>query len=297
MRKGIILLLAALALAAVLWALGAVQTGHQLSPDFTPVGSVPKIDHPLSEIPPPDGDGDGDGDESSGPTSEETNGADDGAEHSPEDAAEEAGPRYGGGVNRRPITINDLPAPAPTGFENYKAILEATPELMLPGLPGDMKVWIGAELFAPTPAAGLAHDEALIPARGQQSATVNPWSAGFIFTPAKSDCFLLTPEGTPTRFTFAPNKSGTFRLGADVYLYDSKDCSGTATPREANTLEVKVTVNKKQLVLDHLAELWDLIWEGVVVLVAAFFIALFRKKLAKLARKFGIKLPEKSLDE
>jgi len=198
---------------------------------------------------------------------------------------------------RGPASVLD---PVIEAFEFYTVQLETTPTILLPGTPGEMKVWIGDENFAPTPTPGMASDEASVPASGQQSAIVNPWSNGFVFDPGKSNCFLLDRAGTTVRFTMTPNKAGIFRSGVDVNLYMSTDCSGTPTPREATVLDVTVTVNGKQLVLNHLSEIWEITWDGLlsvwkyaVGLLAAFIMALFRKKLAKLARKFGIKLPEK----
>jgi len=203
--------------------------------------------------------------------------------------------------NRGPASV-EFETPLP--FDFYEVLLEATREISLPGTAGEMKVWIGEQGTAPALTQSMAHDTAEIVATGQQSATVNPWSNGFIFEPGKSTCFLLDRAGTTVRFSMAPNQAGTYRVGADVNLYASDDCSGTPTPREATVLEVMVTVNKQQLLKNHLAELWDITWQGVlsvwkyiVGLTAAFLAALYRKRLAALARRFGIKLPEKPFED
>jgi len=203
--------------------------------------------------------------------------------------------------NRGPASVvSETPVP----FDFYEVLLEATGEVSLPGSAGEMKVWIGEQGTAPALTQGMAQDTAEIAATGQQSATVNPWSNGFVFEPGRSTCFLLDRAGTTVRFAMAPNQAGTYRVGADVNLYASNDCSGTPTPREATVLEVVVTVNKQQLLKNHLAELWDITWQGalsvwkyIVGLTAAFLAALYRKRLAALARRFGIKLPEKPLGD
>ena len=192
---------------------------------------------------------------------------------------------------------------AAPGFDSYEVKLQATEEISLPGPAGEMWVWIGEQGLAPDTQTGMASDTATISAMNQQSATINPWSTGFAFTPARSGCFLLDRAGITQRFSMKPHESGSYTVGADVYLYRSEDCSGTPVPREATALEVAVSVDKSKLVGNHLMELWHIFWAKLLEfwgwLVGFLFLALgafIRSRVkSRLAAK-GVKLPEEEND-
>ncbi len=146
----------------------------------------------------------------------------------------------------------------------YQVVLDATDKLLLPGDPGAMRVWIGAtNTPAPPSVIGNARASALVPAVGQKSVQVKPFANGITFDPDIGPCQTLDREGTVSRFVMTPERTGSFEVNADVFLYLDPDCSSTPVPRQATTLSVTVEANPGKTVWLHLLELWDILWDGI----------------------------------
>lgn len=174
--------------------------------------------------------------------------------------------------------------------DEYKVVLSADERLSLPGLPGELRVWIGDPEFGPSLPEHAVTDETRIPALGQ-SAEVEAHAPGFDIDPAGPQCIKIYPKGSEVRFDLTPNSSGDFRVSADIRLYDEPDCRGAPVPKTAATLTVTVEVDPSGWLLTKASELWDVFWEQFVEFWAAFVALIFALILFlfknTLKRRFG----------
>ena len=170
----------------------------------------------------------------------------------------------------------------------YKVELGADKQLKIPGPPGELLVWIGVPSAESHIPADMAKVTDTLPAVGT-TARITPFAPGFDVEPKQSVCMQIHPLGSKYRFTLIPKEAGIFKVGADVQLFDSEDCSGTPIPQAAATLEVEVVVDTAKLVGEHGKQLWEIFWEGLLkfwgAVVALFFgllLFLLRKRLKRL---------------
>lgn len=177
-------------------------------------------------------------------------------------------------------------APVSESAADYKVKLGADPVLTIPGPPGELKVWIGLPAYEPQ-YLGLTTKVDTLPAAGK-TARVTPFAPGLKVKPDTSICMKINPKGSEVRFELIPVESGTFKVGADVALFDSGDCSGAPIPKATTTLQVDVSVDRVKLTLKYMGELWEVFWKKLLefwgAALALFFGALlflFRKKLKK----------------
>lgn len=175
--------------------------------------------------------------------------------------------------------------PVPVGLDEYRVVLGADPTLKIPGTPGELRVWIGAEGFSPSLPPGMVQDEERLPAVGQ-SATVEPFAPAFAVDPAATQCIRIHPTGSEVRFKLIPKERGTFRVGANIDLYRSVDCTGSPVPKTAAELRVNVEVDHLALVRARLMEVGQVSWEKVLEfwaallgLVFALILFLLRQRL------------------
>ncbi len=185
---------------------------------------------------------------------------------------------------RGPASANG--APRPKAAADYRVKLAADPVLTIPGPPGQLIVWIGLPAYEPA-YPDLKTKIDTLPATGK-TAKVTPFAPGFKVEPATSLCMRTNPRGSDVRFKLFPTGSGSFKVGADVALYESSDCSGAPIPKATTTLKVDVSVDGVKLTLKYLTELWDVFWSKLLKFwgeaLALFFAALlflFRNKLKK----------------
>ena len=173
------------------------------------------------------------------------------------------------------------------GLDEYKVVLAADKQMKIPGLPGELKVWIGSPDYKPAIPAHMAEAETTLPAVGE-SATVAPYAPSFDVDPAETQCIKIHPTGSEVRFTLTPKKAGTFEVGANVFLFNSPDCSGAPVPKTPASLSVTVQVDQKEMLRGMGKELWDVFWAkllefwgALLALVFALFLFLIRGKLKK----------------
>jgi hypothetical protein len=173
----------------------------------------------------------------------------------------------------------------PNKVDEFDVVLGADKEIKIPGLPGELRVWIGSSRFKPNFPSRMAQDKTTLPAEGE-SATVEPFAPAFKVEPEKTQCIKIHPTGSEVRFKLFPQQSGTFEVGADVLLFNSLDCSGSPIPKPAATLKVTVEVDQKEFVLDKAKELWNIFWKkllefwaALVVLIFGLILFLIRRKL------------------
>ena len=133
----------------------------------------------------------------------------------------------------------------------------------------------------------ITEAETTLPAVGE-SATVAPYAPSFDVDPAETQCIKIHPTGSEVRFTLTPKKAGTFEVGANVFLFNSPDCSGAPVPKTPASLSVTVQVDQKEMLRGMGKELWDVFWAkllefwgALLALVFALFLFLIRGKLKK----------------
>jgi len=175
-------------------------------------------------------------------------------------------------------------------IDEYSVVLGADEKIKIPGIPGELRVWIGSPSYKPDFPDHMIQDEATVPAVGE-SATVQPFALAFKIDPIETKCIKIHPSGSEVRFKLIPQKQGLFEVGANVYLFESLDCSGSPIPKTTATLKVLVEVNQKEIIVEKANELWNVLWEKFVefwgALVVIFFgVILFLTK-SKLKKWFG----------
>jgi len=175
-------------------------------------------------------------------------------------------------------------------LDEYKVVLGADKKIQIPGFPGELRVWIGSSSLTPNFPERMAQDETKIAAVGE-SARVEPFAPAFKIDPEKTQCIKIHPSGSEVRFTLTPKKSGVFDVGANVYLFDSPDCTGSPIPKTAATLKVTVEVDEKGIFLEKAEDLWNIFWEQLLKFWKAFIALIFALILflirGKLKQWFG----------
>lgn len=180
-------------------------------------------------------------------------------------------------------------------LDEYKVELGVDGVMQLPGPPGELLVWIGDSKFSANFSDDMATTDTTIAAIGN-SAKVTPYAPDFDISPTESICFIIDPSGSTAHFAISPRSTGTFKVGADVLLYASNECTGAPVPKSATTLKVEVVVNKEGVAKNHLLQLWDVLWKGIlnfwtwlVATIFGLFVFLIRKRLKKW---FGFEAPD-----
>ena len=178
----------------------------------------------------------------------------------------------------------------PDNREEYRVILGADSLMKLPGLPGELRVWIGDSSYSSNMSARMARDTADIPALGEW-ATINPFAPGFQIEPPETPCITIHPSGSEVIFELIPERSGTFEVGVTVNLYNSSTCSGSPIPKTAANLMVTVEVDRAEKIKASLSDLWNIFWLKLLdfwgALLALFFGLILFIIRGRLKRWFG----------
>ena len=216
-------------------------------------------------------------------------------ESSPEYAEEaaaslESSPEYAEEVAAPSESYPEYAAAPAENYPEYTVVLGVDEQMEIPGFPGELRVWIGNSNFKPNFPTPMIQDETTIPAEGE-SAKVEPFAPAFEIDPPETQCIKIHLRGSELRFKLIPKKAGTFNVGANVFLFDSLDCSGSPIPKTAATLEVTVEVNTKEILAAKAEELWSVFWEKLLEFWAAFVVLIFGLILflirSKLKQWFG----------
>lgn len=185
------------------------------------------------------------------------------------------------------MAAKPAPEKAARTLDDYAVVVSAEETIRKPGRPGEMRVWIGDPQFKPATPVGMRSGETAIPAKSD-TAKVTPFAPGIEVEPKESVCERIDPGGSEVRFQLKPVEKGVFKVGADVALYDSADCSGAPIPRTAATVRVEVVVDVPAVVGSRVLELLTVAWEAflkfwgeAVALFFALLLFLLRKRLAK----------------
>ncbi len=175
-------------------------------------------------------------------------------------------------------------------LDEYTVVLGADKKIEIPGFPGELRVWIGNQEFKPDFPDRMTQDKTTMPAEGE-SAKVEPFAPAFEIEPKETQCIRIHPTGSEVRFKLIPHKQGTFEVGANVYLFNSLDCSGSPIPKTAATLKVTVEVNKKEYFAEKAKELWNILWKQFLEFWAALLALIFGLILylvrGKIKKRFG----------
>ena len=170
-------------------------------------------------------------------------------------------------------------------LESYSVVVSADKEIRIPGPPGEMRVWIGSPPHQPMTPAGMHSGTTVIPALSN-TARITPFAPGMEVVPKESVCERIDPTGSEVRFQLKPATKGTYKVGADVALYVSSDCSGLPIPKATSTIQVEVSVNTMAKIEQHgdeiAAETWKgflAFWGKVVAFIFALLLFLIRKRL------------------
>lgn len=193
----------------------------------------------------------------------------------------------------------DLPAgnlfndPPKTSFptdqkqEDYKVVLGADANLKLPGVPGELRVWIGSPHVNPNLPDHMAQAGIILPAVGE-TAKITPFAPAFEIEPKESVCMAIHPTGSVSRFKLMPTKIGTFNVGADVQLFNAPECRGAPIPKWTDTLQVTVVVNSDEALQERTKQLGEIFWEKLkefwglsIALFFALLLFLIKKRLKK----------------
>ncbi|MFZ2990170.1 hypothetical protein [Ideonella sp.] len=184
-------------------------------------------------------------------------------------------PRPVRGRPRPPVLATaDLDALEPTGAGpastpdridlSAYSVTATAPRRMKVKEAGELKVVIGLTADVRAAASGVV--AATVPLRGSgRSVKVKPFvSPELTLDQAESPCALIDAGGSELRFRFTPQRDGRFKVGADVALYGSTDCTGTPVPKAVETVEVEVSIDTGVEVQDGAMQLLRQTWKAVV---------------------------------
>lgn len=165
-------------------------------------------------------------------------------------------------------------SPSTNTFDAYRVVLGADEQLKIPGIPGELRVWIGDSAYQPDMSEDMTHTQTTLSAAGEW-AKIEPFAPAFAIEPKETPCIKIHPSGSEVRFQLTPRKAGTFEVGATVYLYSSPGCSGDPIPKIAANLHVTVNVDKKGVVQEKGKELWEIFWEQLLEFWTALLVLFF----------------------
>lgn len=165
----------------------------------------------------------------------------------------------------------------------YKVALAVNKLIKIPGVGGELIVWIGIENFSKSFPKDMIQDSTTIPGVGK-TAKVEPFAPAFVIEPKETQCIKIDPSGSEVSFLLSPRekKAGLFKVNAYVKLFDNLDCSGPYIPKSSTYLEVSVEVDVIQDFIEMLKEKLIEFWKDLIGLTIAVIIFLIRKKLKRI---------------
>lgn len=180
--------------------------------------------------------------------------------------------------------VTEEPPKSPSTLEKYSVLLELDSVIKHPGN-GELIVWIGLEDMPEKRTEGVTRDKTTIPASIGQYATVKPIAPNFEIDPPVKQCIRIHPNGSEVKFILTPKDSGTFRVSAQILLYDSINCNGPPVPRTASTLSVKVHVESESPFRVKMAQLGEVLWDNFLKFWGALLAILFGFAIYKIRKK------------
>ncbi|MEP6605976.1 MAG: toll/interleukin-1 receptor domain-containing protein [Nitrosospira sp.] len=175
--------------------------------------------------------------------------------------------------------------------EGYKVVLGADANLKLPGVPGELRVWIGSPYVIPNIPDDMIQRDIIFPPIGETAkitAKITPFAPAFEIEPKESVCMGVHSTGSQSRFKLIPTRIGTFNVGADVQLFNAPECRGAPIPKWTDTLQVTVVVNSDEALQERTKQLGEIFWEKLkefwglsIALFFALLLFLIRGRLKK----------------
>lgn len=152
----------------------------------------------------------------------------------------------------------------------------------------ELRIWIGADGFMVSSDDQTVQATTTIPASIGQYAKITPYAPGFEVDPTEPKCIRIHPSGSEVCFSLKPKEDGSFKVSANIELYEGVDCTGTPVPKTAATLTVFVEVDNKYLISGKMGEMATIVWDkfltfwgAVVALLFAVLLFLIRAKITK----------------
>lgn len=184
------------------------------------------------------------------------------------------------------IHIEDTPVSQEGQFsatikKDFHVVLSADSVMYL-NQAGMMKVWIGEEDINIQVPQGMAKDVKKMSSTIGQFAKITPIAPDFEILNHKAEvCYKIDPHGSEVRYALKPKDEGTYRVSADIQLYDTQDCTGIFVPKSARELTVAVQVDLQKAISKNIhfleREVWKefkIFWIALVGLIfgAAIFV-------------------------
>lgn len=172
--------------------------------------------------------------------------------------------------------------------DDYRVILSVDSIINKNGT-GILEVWIGSPDIEVSISEGMVQDETTIPATIGRYAKITPVAPDFEVKSFTEDkCHIIHPSGSVVRFSLNPKTTGSYKVSANIEIYEAADCNGTSVPKATKTLSVIVDVNTKKEISKKFNELLDIVWEkfltfwgALITLVFAVLLFLIKRKIKR----------------
>ncbi len=159
--------------------------------------------------------------------------------------------------------------------DDYQVVLSVDTNFVW-GETGEFVVWIGDQENTPNFSERQEQDQTTAPKDITKYVTVEPNAPEFeIIGRPVHDCMLVHPSGSSFTFNLKAKSTGKHRVGANIYLYDNGDCTGTPIPKAVRSLEVEVKIDAKKEVKEGIAELAGETWSKFKVFWGSLLTLIF----------------------
>lgn len=159
--------------------------------------------------------------------------------------------------------------------KDFKVVLSVDSTMYL-GQSGMMEVWIGEEDVDVSFSKGMTQDEKIMSSSIGKFAKITPLAPDFEITAhATNICYKIDPNGSEVRFTLKPKDEGTYKVSADIELFETEDCTGVSVPKTAKSLSVFVGVDMKKEISKKVHELESVVWDKFKIFWVALMTLIF----------------------
>ena len=189
-------------------------------------------------------------------------------------------------VEELPEEVIEEPISPSIQTNDYKVILSVDSTINM-NESGMLHVWIGDTGVTVSISEGMVTDATTIPTDIGKYAKITPVAPNFeIESLTNNECHKIHPSGSEVRFILKAKSTGTYKVSANIELYEGVDCTGTSVPKTSETLSVIVQVNTKKEISKKMLSLGDIVWEkflsfwgALTTLLFAAVLFLIRKKI------------------
>lgn len=156
---------------------------------------------------------------------------------------------------------------------------------------GELRIWIGLANKAPLTVSGMRSQTNVLE-EITQAAKVIPRVHGIDVEKKEGQCVKIKPSGSQVYFKLIPKKAGNAKVGAEIFFYDTDNCTGSYRPTLTETILIDITVNLWDVFFDFLRKLMETLtaqilsfWGALLILVSTLVLSVIRKKFKE---KFGV---------